>query len=98
MAMPPCPDAFVAGAQQQANARAVLLATATFARQTGACVIAKGIEHGALLEFVHTIDDALPRETAATIRGGQGYGPGRPSPSMPTAGASLYEHAAAAAT
>ena len=87
----------VAGAPAESNARAVLLAMATFARQTGAYVIAEGIEDGALLEFVRTIDDALPREAAAMIQGGQGYGLGRPSPSVPAAGATLDEHAAAAA-
>jgi diguanylate cyclase (GGDEF)-like protein len=73
----------VAGAPAESNARAVLLAMATFARQTGAYVIAEGIEDGALLEFVRTIDDALPREAAAMIQGGQGYGLGRPAPRSP---------------
>jgi len=87
----------VVGAQEQSNARAVLLAMATFARQTGAYVIAEGIEDDALLEFVRTIDDALPREAATMIQGGQGYGLGRPSAIVPAAGASLADHAAAVA-
>src|SRR3954447_22169942 len=86
----------VAGARGQSNARAVLLAMATFARQTGAYVIAEGIEDDALLQFVRTIDDAFPREAATMIQGGQGYGLGRPSATVPVAGASLAEHGAAA--
>jgi diguanylate cyclase (GGDEF)-like protein len=80
----------VSGAPEQANARAVLLAMATFARQTGAYVIAEGIEDDALLHYVRTIHDALPREASAMIQGGQGYGLGRPSPEVPGAGASLH--------
>jgi diguanylate cyclase (GGDEF)-like protein len=87
----------VAGAPEQSNARAVLLAMATFARQTGAYVIAEGIEDDALLDYVRTIDDALPREAATMIQGGQGYGLGRPSPTVPPAGASLAERSATAA-
>jgi diguanylate cyclase (GGDEF)-like protein len=86
----------VAGAPEQSNARAVLLAMATFARQTGAYVIAEGIEDDALLEFVRTVDDAFPREAATMIQGGQGYGLGRPSATVPAAGASLAGHGAAA--
>src|SRR3954468_5234131 len=79
----------VAGARAQSNARAVLLAMATFARQTGAYVIAEGIEDDALLEFVRTIDDALPREAATMIQGGQGYGLGRPAATVRVAGERL---------
>jgi diguanylate cyclase (GGDEF)-like protein len=87
----------VAGAPEESNARAVLLAMATFARQTGAYVIAEGIEDGALLDFVRTIDDAFPREAATMVQGAQGYGLGRPSATVPVAGASLADQAAAAA-
>jgi diguanylate cyclase (GGDEF)-like protein len=86
----------VAGAPEQSNALAVLLAMATFARQTGAYVIAEGIEDDALLDFVRTIDDALPRDAATMIQGGQGYGLGRPAPEVPPAGASLDERVALA--
>jgi EAL domain-containing protein (putative c-di-GMP-specific phosphodiesterase class I) len=79
----------VAAAPQEANARAVLMAMATFARQTGAYVIAEGIEDGALLDYVRTIDERIPPELATMIQGGQGYGLGRPSPEVPVAGASL---------
>ena len=79
----------VAGAPVHANARAVLMAMATFARQTGAFVIAEGIEDAGLLDYVRTIDDTLPRESATMIQGGQGYGLGRPAPTVPAAGATL---------
>jgi diguanylate cyclase (GGDEF)-like protein len=79
----------VAAAPHEANARAVLMAMATFARQTGAYVIAEGIEDGVLLDYVRTIEERIPREIATMIQGGQGYGLGRPSPDVPPAGASL---------
>ena len=79
----------VAAAPEEANARAVLMAMATFARQTGAYVIAEGIEDGTLLDYVRTIDERIPRDIATMIQGGQGYGLGRPSPEVPAAGASL---------
>jgi EAL domain-containing protein (putative c-di-GMP-specific phosphodiesterase class I) len=75
----------------------VLMAMATFARQTGAYVIAEGIEDGALLDYVRTIDDTIPRDLAAMIQGGQGYGLGRPAPELPAAGASLDGLAVSAA-
>jgi diguanylate cyclase (GGDEF)-like protein len=79
----------VAAAPDEANARAVLMAMATFARQTGAYVIAEGIEDDAVLDYLRTIDATIPREVAAMIQGGQGYGLGRPSPALPRAGATL---------
>jgi EAL domain-containing protein (putative c-di-GMP-specific phosphodiesterase class I) len=79
----------VAAAPNESNARAVLLAMATFARETGAYVIAEGIEDDALLHWVRTIDDAIPRDAATMIQGGQGYGLGRPSPEVPPVGATL---------
>jgi diguanylate cyclase (GGDEF)-like protein len=87
----------VAAAPEEANARAVLLAMATFARQTGAFVIAEGIEDAALLEYVRTIDDRLLHNGTTIIQGGQGYGLGRPSPQLPALGACL-EPAAPLAT
>jgi diguanylate cyclase (GGDEF)-like protein len=79
----------VAAAPNESNARAVLLAMATFARETGAYVIAEGIEDDALLHWVRTIDDAIPRDASTMIQGGQGYGLGRPSPEVPPVGATL---------
>jgi diguanylate cyclase (GGDEF)-like protein len=87
----------VAAAPEEANARAVLMAMATFARQTGAYVIAEGIEDNTLLDYVRTIDDTIPRDIATMVQGGQGYGLGRPSPTLPGAGASLDALAPASA-
>jgi EAL domain-containing protein (putative c-di-GMP-specific phosphodiesterase class I) len=87
----------VAAAREESNARAVLLAMATFARQTGAYVIAEGIEDDALLDWVRTIHDTLPRDAGTMIQGGQGYGLGRPSPEVPAAGACLGAPAGSAA-
>jgi EAL domain-containing protein (putative c-di-GMP-specific phosphodiesterase class I) len=74
----------VAAAATDPTARAVLMAMATFARQTGAYVIAEGIEDQDTLAFLHTIDrhDNRPK---TIIQGGQGYELGRPSPWSPTA-------------
>jgi EAL domain-containing protein (putative c-di-GMP-specific phosphodiesterase class I) len=55
-----------------------LMAMATFARQTGAFVIAEGIEDEDTLEFLRRVNDRDPSLTAI-IQGGQGYGLGRPS-------------------
>ncbi len=57
--------------------RAVLLAVATFARQTGAFVIAEGIEDRETLEFLESVDYDRFRGHG-TIQGGQGYGLGLP--------------------
>jgi diguanylate cyclase (GGDEF)-like protein len=68
----------VTAAGTQSGARAVLMAMATFARQTGAFVIAEGIEDEDTLDFVRAMDDReLSSETI--IQGGQGFGLGRPS-------------------
>jgi EAL domain-containing protein (putative c-di-GMP-specific phosphodiesterase class I) len=87
----------VAAAPFEANARAVLMAMSTYARQTGAYVIAEGIEDDGVLDYVRTIDEQIPRDIAAMIQGGQGYGLGRPSPTLPSPGASLDELAPTAA-
>jgi diguanylate cyclase (GGDEF)-like protein len=87
----------VANAPVESNARAVLMAMATFAHQTGAYVIAEGIEDARLLDYVRTIDDSIPRDIAAMVQGGQGYGLGRPAPTVPPAGACLGDLAGSAA-
>jgi diguanylate cyclase (GGDEF)-like protein len=87
----------VADAPSEPNARAVLLAMATFARQTGAFVIAEGIEDDELLRYVSTLDERLPGPGAAIIQGGQGYGLGRPAADPPVAGTRLDGLAAPAA-
>lgn len=71
----------VAAAATESGARAVLVAIAAFARQTGAFVIAEGIEDQETLEFLRSID-ARNLPSSATIQGGQGYGLGRPSPEL----------------
>jgi diguanylate cyclase (GGDEF)-like protein len=69
----------VVGAATESSARAVLMAMATFARQTGAFVIAEGIEDAETLQFLRSIDDR-DLSSHAIIQGGQGFGLGRPSP------------------
>src|SRR6202035_6166427 len=81
----------VVAAATESSARAVLMAMATFARQTGAFVIAEGIEDGDTLHFLRAIDDRDPSATAI-IQGGQRYGLGRPSPDLsPRAPAILHD-------
>jgi diguanylate cyclase (GGDEF)-like protein len=72
----------VNGAITEHRARAVLLAMATFANETGASVIAEGIEDVATLRFL----DGLPDDPTAArprIHAGQGYGLGRPDSAFP---------------
>lgn len=76
----------VRAAATEPNARAVLLAMATFAHQTGSFVIAEGIEDLETLEFLSHIHE---QETIVgqVIQGGQGFGLGLPataSPQMPS--------------
>jgi diguanylate cyclase (GGDEF)-like protein len=68
----------VAAAPTEPNARAVLMAMATFARQTGAFVIAEGIEDEETLAFLRGLE-GIEFEPGTIIQGGQGYGLGRPS-------------------
>jgi EAL domain-containing protein (putative c-di-GMP-specific phosphodiesterase class I) len=71
----------VAAAATEPGARAVLMAMATFARQTGAFVIAEGIEDEDTLQFLLGIDERdLSAETV--IQGGQGFRLGRPAPGV----------------
>jgi diguanylate cyclase (GGDEF)-like protein len=68
----------VTAAATEPGARAVLMAMATFARQTGAFVIAEGIEDEDTLAFLRGLDDRdLSSDTI--VQGGQGFGLGRPS-------------------
>jgi diguanylate cyclase (GGDEF)-like protein len=81
----------VAAAATESGARAVLMAMAAFARQTGAFVIAEGIEDEETLEFLRGIDTRNLSSTAI-IQGGQGYGLGRPSPELsPESPAMLHD-------
>jgi diguanylate cyclase (GGDEF)-like protein len=74
-------QSIVTGATTEPGARAVLLAMATFARQTGAFVIAEGIEDQETLQFLRSIDQH-DISAEAIIQGGQGFGLGRPSPEL----------------
>jgi EAL domain-containing protein (putative c-di-GMP-specific phosphodiesterase class I) len=72
----------VAAAVSEPTARGVILALATFANQTGAIVIAEGIEDGQMLDFVRYLQTD-GEHFGATIQAGQGYGLGRPDFAMP---------------
>jgi diguanylate cyclase (GGDEF)-like protein len=72
----------VSAAPTEPNARAVLMAMATFASQTGAFVIAEGIEDEETLEFLRSIDKLHPRP-GRIIQGGQGFKLGRPTQEVP---------------
>jgi diguanylate cyclase (GGDEF)-like protein len=76
-------QSIVAAAATEPNARAVLMAMATFARQTGAFVIAEGVEDEETLEFLRGVE-ALDARPGTIIQGGQGFELGYPSPQMPT--------------
>ncbi|HET6510227.1 MAG TPA: bifunctional diguanylate cyclase/phosphodiesterase [Baekduia sp.] len=67
----------VAAADADAGARATLLAIAAFATQTGAYVIAEGVEDDAALELVRALSGTV------RVDGAQGFGLGRPGPEMP---------------
>ncbi len=71
----------VVAAVAEPGARAVLMAMATFASQTGAFVIAEGIEDEDMLEYLRALDES-DLASGAIVRGGQGYGLGRPSPEL----------------
>jgi EAL domain-containing protein (putative c-di-GMP-specific phosphodiesterase class I) len=68
----------VTTAATEPGARAVLMAMAIFAHQTGAFVIAEGIEDDETLEFLCGID-SRDLSSSTIIQGGQGFGLGRPS-------------------
>ncbi len=72
----------VIAAPTDPSARAVLMAMATFARQTGAFVIAEGVEDAETLRFLRSIDVA-DLHIDKVIQGGQGGELGRPSAGMP---------------
>jgi EAL domain-containing protein (putative c-di-GMP-specific phosphodiesterase class I) len=54
---------------------------ATFARQTGAFVIAEGIEDQATLEFLQGLE-GISLDAGSVIQGGQGFELGYPSPGI----------------
>jgi diguanylate cyclase (GGDEF)-like protein len=67
----------VAAAPTEPGARAVLMAIAAYAQQTGAFVIAEGVEDDETVAFLCGIDDRV-LHGESVIRGGQGYALGRP--------------------
>jgi len=72
----------VIAAPTDPSARAVLLAMATFARQTGAFVIAEGVEDEETLRFLRSIDVA-DLHVDTIIQGGQGSELGSAAAVMP---------------
>ncbi len=86
-------QSIVAAAATEPNARAVLMAMATFASQTGAFVIAEGVEDEETLAFLRRVDEPVQR-AESLIQGAQGFGLGRPSPAMPTETTELLRQAA----
>lgn len=70
----------VVGALTDPHARGVLMAVTAFAHETGAFVIAEGIEDDEVLDFVVTLPT---RAATPQIDGGQGYGLGRPDSQLP---------------
>jgi diguanylate cyclase (GGDEF)-like protein len=79
----------IAAAATEPSARAVLMAMATFARQTGAFVIAEGVEDEEILGFLRAINEEHQLASDAIIQGGQGYGLGRPSHALAPASPSI---------
>jgi diguanylate cyclase (GGDEF)-like protein len=76
-------SSIVTAAAAEPNARAVLMAMATFAWQTGSFVIAEGIEDPDTLAFIRGIDESDLRP-GHVIQGGQGFGLGGPSQELVT--------------
>ena len=68
----------VRSATTERDARAVLLAMATYAHQTGAYVIAAGVESDETLDFLATLE-GHHRPGERLVRGGQGFVLGRES-------------------
>jgi diguanylate cyclase (GGDEF)-like protein len=73
----------VAAAPTEPNARGVLMAMATYAAQTGAFVIAEGVEDEDTLTFLRRIEE-FTEAPGAIIQGAQGFGLGRPARGVPT--------------
>jgi diguanylate cyclase (GGDEF)-like protein len=69
----------VVAARTDPHARGLLMGVTAFANETGAFVIAEGIEDDDVLDFVNT----LPAGGTPRIQGGQGYGLGRPDSRFP---------------
>jgi EAL domain-containing protein (putative c-di-GMP-specific phosphodiesterase class I) len=74
----------IAGAVDDTNVQAVLLAIVACAHRAGAFVIAEGIESPEVLHFVPHANE-LDVMRSLSIEGGQGYLLGRPSIHVPPA-------------
>jgi EAL domain-containing protein (putative c-di-GMP-specific phosphodiesterase class I) len=85
----------VVAAMTEPGARAVLLAMATFAAETGAFVIAEGIEDVQMLNFLRRLENDMTL-TPPRIHGGQGYGLGRPDRAISASANNLLLEAVAA--
>jgi EAL domain-containing protein (putative c-di-GMP-specific phosphodiesterase class I) len=72
----------VTEARHDPGARAVLAAIATFAAETGARVIAEGVEDDEILDLILDADGTLGLR-GPCIDAAQGYRLGRPAPGMP---------------
>jgi EAL domain-containing protein (putative c-di-GMP-specific phosphodiesterase class I) len=72
----------VAAAPTDPKARGVLMAMATYSLQTGAFVIAEGIEDEQTLAFVRSLEE-IDLRPGRMIQGGQGYKLGRPVADVP---------------
>jgi EAL domain-containing protein (putative c-di-GMP-specific phosphodiesterase class I) len=81
----------VVAAATEPGARAVLMAMATFAHQTGAFVIAEGIEDEYTLDYLRALDEG-DLLADAIVQGGQGYGLGRPAPELPPETPQIIHH------
>jgi EAL domain-containing protein (putative c-di-GMP-specific phosphodiesterase class I) len=75
-------------ARHDAGARAVLAAIATFASETGAFVIAEGVEDDDVLDLISDAAGTLGLR-GPCIDAAQGYRLGRPAPGMPAASREL---------
>jgi diguanylate cyclase (GGDEF)-like protein len=71
----------VVGALTDRHARGILMGVTAFAHETGASVIAEGIEDDEVLDFITTL---RARAGDPQIIGGQGYRLGRPDSQLPT--------------
>jgi EAL domain-containing protein (putative c-di-GMP-specific phosphodiesterase class I) len=72
----------IAGAVDDVNVQAVLVAIVAYAHRAGAFVIAEGIESTRVLDFVQHANE-LEVMRSLSIEGGQGYLLGRPSTDVP---------------
>ncbi|MEA2421651.1 MAG: hypothetical protein QOF55_750 [Thermoleophilaceae bacterium] len=84
----------VVGSVTDPHARGILMGVTAFAHETGAFVIAEGIEDDEVLAYVNSLPT---RSGTPQIDGGQGYGLGRPAAQLPS-GLPVLAHAGVAAT